>query len=84
MSEVNLGLIDTSVGGTMIEQWTQNQTIQLYCKDSKCPDPSCGGLYNGLVAPYLNMTVKAFLWYQGENNGLRLFLSILSRQMIIF
>eukprot|EP01083_Nonionella_stella_P223706 796974_1 len=68
MSSTNLGLIDTSVGGTMIEQWSQNETIQLFCKDSKCPDPACGGLYNGLVATYLNMTVKGFVWYQGENN----------------
>ena len=43
-------------------------TVQLSCKDSYCPDKACGGLYNGLVASYLNMTVKAFLWYQGENN----------------
>ena len=68
MKDIQIGLIDTSVGGTMIEQWTRNETIQLFCKDSKCPDPSCGGLYNGLVGPYLNMTIKSFLWYQGENN----------------
>ena len=52
----------------MIEAWTQNETIQMYCKDSKCPDPGCGGLYNGLVAPYLNMTINGIMWYQGENN----------------
>ena len=27
-----------------------------------------GRLYNGMIAPFVNTTVKAFLWYQGENN----------------
>eukprot|EP01084_Bolivina_argentea_P265945 450930_1 len=63
-----IGVIDVSVGGTMIEQWIENKTVQLECKFSLCPDMRCGGLYNGLVATYLNMTVKGYLWYQGENN----------------
>eukprot|EP01062_Namystynia_karyoxenos_P033708 TRINITY_DN24775_c0_g1_i1.p1 TRINITY_DN24775_c0_g1~~TRINITY_DN24775_c0_g1_i1.p1 ORF type:complete len:694 (+),score=180.72 TRINITY_DN24775_c0_g1_i1:72-2084(+) len=25
-------------------------------------------LYNGMVGPFVNMTVKGWLWYQGENN----------------
>ena len=27
-----------------------------------------GQLYNGMVLPFVNMSVKGFLWYQGENN----------------
>jgi hypothetical protein len=27
-----------------------------------------GALYNGMVAPFVNMSVKGFVWYQGENN----------------
>ena len=27
------------------------------------------GLYNGMVAPFTPMTVKGFLWYQGETNS---------------
>ncbi|GAC1420947.1 MAG: sialate O-acetylesterase [Acidobacteriaceae bacterium] len=27
------------------------------------------GLYNGMIAPFTPMTVKGFLWYQGESNS---------------
>jgi sialate O-acetylesterase len=27
------------------------------------------GLYNGMIAPYINYAVKGFLWYQGESNA---------------
>ena len=27
-----------------------------------------GGLWNGMTRPFVNMTVKGYLWYQGENN----------------
>ena len=27
-----------------------------------------GQLYNGMVLPFVNMSIKGFLWYQGENN----------------
>jgi sialate O-acetylesterase len=27
------------------------------------------GLYNGMVAPFTPMTIKGFLWYQGETNS---------------
>ena len=25
-------------------------------------------LYNGMIAPVINYTIKGFLWYQGESN----------------
>ena len=50
----------------MIEQWSMNNTQQLSCHDTLCPDPRCGQLYNGLVAGFLNTTIKAILWYQGK------------------
>ncbi len=30
--------------------------------------PGNGGLYNGLIAPLVNTTIKGWLWYQGENS----------------
>ena len=27
------------------------------------------GLYNGMIAPYINYAVRGFLWYQGESNA---------------
>ena len=66
-----IGLIASSVGGTMIELWTPAEELQ-NCKNTSCGPKInttiCGTLYNGMVAPFINMTVKGFLWYQGENN----------------
>ena len=28
-----------------------------------------GGLYNGMIAPLLNLSIKGVLWYQGESNA---------------
>ena len=28
-----------------------------------------GSLYNGLILPLSNLTIKGAIWYQGENNG---------------
>eukprot|EP01084_Bolivina_argentea_P064382 117422_1 len=68
MNNINFGLIDVAVGGTMIESWTKNHTIDKYCTGNSCPGPECGGLYNGNVLPFINMTILTSLWYQGENN----------------
>lgn len=36
------------------------------------PDPASylpAGLYNGMIAPFAPMTIRGFLWYQGETNS---------------
>ena len=40
-------------------------TAEECTKDSEMGN---GGLYNGMVAPFVNMTMAGFVWYQGENN----------------
>ncbi len=30
---------------------------------------SPAGLYNGMIAPFIPMTIRGFLWYQGETNS---------------
>ena len=68
ITDIPIALIDISQGGSHIEEWIQNKTVQLTCKYTQCPDIGCGYLYGSRIAPYINMTVRAFLWYQGENN----------------
>ena len=65
MSDINFGLIDTAVGGSIIESWIKNFTVPPRCvaNTTNCPGPGCGALYNGQVLPWINMTVKAALWY---------------------
>ena len=77
-----LGFIATPEGGTMVEQWTdfdtQRQCANMTCL---CSTPGCnnaqpldpgvcwgnGGLYRANVEPYVNTTIRGWLWYQGEN-----------------
>lgn len=61
-----LGLISTAIGGSEIEEWITNSTIA-ECKNASVYKGD-ETLYNKNVIPYLSMTVKGFLWYQGEND----------------
>ncbi|KAJ9456122.1 hypothetical protein DIPPA_18274 [Diplonema papillatum] len=61
-----LGMINTAWGGSMAEQWTSNQT------SAKCSnitlDATSGTLFAERVVPFAKMTLKGFVWYQGEND----------------
>lgn len=56
--KVPVGLINSSWGGSPIEPWT--------IKDGKS-----GGMYNGMIAPLTNLSVRGSIWYQGETNVLQ-------------
>jgi flagellar motor switch protein FliM len=80
-SVVPIGLVHTAVGGTMIEQWSPFDA-QAACVNATClcTTPGCdqlqpinaanctgnGQLFNALVAPFVNMSVFGWLWYQGK------------------
>ena len=53
--KVPVGLINSSVGGTPIEQWTG-------------PTKS-GGLYRSMIAPLVPYAIRGAIWYQGERNA---------------
>jgi len=55
--KVPVGLINSSVGGTPIEQWTG-------------PDKA-GGLYQTMIAPLVPYAIRGAIWYQGEANAKR-------------
>ena len=61
-----LGLISTAIGGSMVEQWIPNSTVAS-CKNLSLASHN-QGLWDDNVRPYLKMTVKGWLWYQGEND----------------
>ncbi len=78
---VPIGIIDASWGGTSAEAWTPisgleklnyekevDEATQLPQEsDRKIPTR----LYNGMIHPLRNYTVKGVIWYQGESNRLR-------------
>ena len=71
--EVPLGLIETNWGGTMVEHWQPNASLNgQVCKNASGGaysaaqlnrwDIDAGALWNGMLLPLVNMTVKAALW----------------------
>ncbi len=66
-----IGLVHTAWGGSTIEQWLTNETI------STCANASISAAnqewHDSRVMPYVDMTVKGWVWYQGENDMHNLF-----------
>ncbi|XP_066929967.1 sialate O-acetylesterase-like [Clytia hemisphaerica] len=72
--KIPIGLIATSWGGTRIEAWS-SPTALAKCKlkhheEPKSPQNSYSVLWNAMIYPFLNMTIKGAIWYQGEANSL--------------
>eukprot|EP00928_Gymnodinium_smaydae_P062080 TRINITY_DN46016_c0_g1_i1.p1 TRINITY_DN46016_c0_g1~~TRINITY_DN46016_c0_g1_i1.p1 ORF type:complete len:801 (-),score=129.37 TRINITY_DN46016_c0_g1_i1:4-2379(-) len=76
---VPFGLVQSSLGGTMVEHWQPNASLNAGACRSASGEPyspsqlqrwdiDAGALWNGMVLPFVNMTIKGALWYQGENN----------------
>lgn len=63
-----IGLISTAIGGSMIEEWLPNATLDL-CKNLS-RSTSNEILYDSKVLPYLHMSIKGWLWYQGAPSPL--------------
>jgi sialate O-acetylesterase len=53
--DMPIGLIDSSWGGSPIEQWIVEGS-------------NGGGMYNGMIAPLEPFAIRGVIWYQGEAN----------------
>lgn len=60
---IPIGLIDTSWGGTAVDQWISNKAHQSFLKSERKDS-----IYNGMVAPLVPFAIKGAIWYQGESN----------------
>lgn len=78
---IPIGLINTSWGGSNIESWMPYDTLK-YDSDisfkhlksnviPKNPQHKASLLYNGMIYPLRNTSVKGVIWYQGESNVAR-------------
>jgi len=74
---VPVGLIVSSVGGTMIEAWMSKASLAPYPEVKvpekiddtvKQPFKLPTALFNGMVAPAMNYGIRGMIWYQGESN----------------
>lgn len=61
-----IGLIHTAFGGSTIEQWLTNESIAT-CSDVPLSSAN-QEWHDQRVMPYSHMTVKGWVWYQGEND----------------
>nr|CAB3266065.1 sialate O-acetylesterase-like [Phallusia mammillata] len=78
--KVPIGLIASDWGGTPVETWSSTEALTrcgLDKKDfnitehptwTKVPNKN-SVLWNAMIHPFLNMTIKGAIWYQGEANA---------------
>jgi hypothetical protein len=60
-----LGLIHTAWGGSTIQNWIRNETLNSnVCANHSSGQGNDGGWYESRVLPYSEMTIKGFVWYQ--------------------
>lgn len=74
--KVPIGIIESAWGGTKIEPWIPKTILQDYDEirfsteldqdQNKQKKPTF--LYNSMVHPFKDFTVRGILWYQGESN----------------
>ena len=64
---VPLGLMQATWGGTWVEEWTRAAVVPR-CGPVPHNNATTGQIWNGMVAPIINVTNMLTLWYQGETN----------------
>ncbi|XP_033833264.2 sialate O-acetylesterase [Periophthalmus magnuspinnatus] len=68
-----IGLVESSWGGTPVEAWSSHSALRKCGLDN--PDENSTGpisnsvLWNAMIHPLLNLTIKGAIWYQGESNA---------------
>lgn len=67
---IPIGIIKAGQGATSIEPWVPLPVLaQLGMDRSTDPKDMRAELYNGMIHPLHQVTLKGILWYQGESNA---------------
>jgi len=74
--QVPIGIISSCWGGTIIEAWMDAESqkeftdvdLNLVNNEQSPVYEKPIALYNGMIAPLVNYSVRGFIWYQGESN----------------
>ncbi len=71
---IPVGIIDSSVGASIIEEWLPDPCLtaagtsrQEALHNQELPQYGTG-MYNSMIYPMRGLSVKGVLWYQGESN----------------
>ena len=82
--DVPVGIINSAIGGTVIEGWLSKAAVdgdsevksklkeyKLYYDETNWPDIAgkMSTLYNQKIGPLEGMNIAGVIWYQGESNG---------------
>jgi sialate O-acetylesterase len=68
-TNVPIGIVTSDYGGTFVQQWTSNAVIQSNpVWAAYYTSRSSSAYYNGMLYPLHNLSIKGFIWYQGESN----------------
>ncbi|HEY8781209.1 MAG TPA: sialate O-acetylesterase [Mucilaginibacter sp.] len=65
---IPIGIIISAVNGSWCQNWTNVDAIQSDPVLSAKYLAGSSALYNGKINLLINLSVKGFIWYQGENN----------------
>jgi sialate O-acetylesterase len=72
---VPIGIINSSWGGSSVEGWMTRTLVEKYSDLDLSKEYSANEtwkkpwiMYNGMLHPLRNFTIKGFCWYQGESN----------------
>ena len=69
-----VAIIHTSWGGTPAEAWSDSKSLQIDFEKSEIknhggtPQHEPSSLYNAMIHPLTNYSIKGAIWYQGESN----------------
>ncbi|HIV03461.1 MAG TPA: hypothetical protein IAC74_07785 [Candidatus Aphodoplasma excrementigallinarum] len=74
--DVPVGLISATVGGTQVASWVSKEALSANSALASYKNSTASqtgnriqnGLYNGMIAPLMPLSVKGVIWYQGESD----------------
>lgn len=94
-TNIPVGIVLSALGGMSCQSFTPVETLKsdkVLCEkfwDTYIADPQMSAakrpshLYNGMIHPFIHLSIKGFGWYQGESNaGHRELYTLLNSQMI--
>src|SRR5690606_5634774 len=68
--QIPVGLVVSGLAATSAQEWTGAAELEKHSFYANAPDPEshASALYNGMIHPLRKLSIKGFIWDQGEGN----------------